>query len=228
MSEKEDSNLVSDLYLYSEGVVDFEEGMRECVFVRILVFQITNIFFSANATLADVSVYKTFQKEYPQLTKWLNHINSFAEDFESLPAGKAPAASAAPAEDDDDDVDLFGSDDEVDEEAERVKQERVAQYAAKKASKGPKPAAKSVVTMDVKPWDDETDLDAMLASVKGIEMDGLTWGAAQWVPVGFGIKKLQINCVVEDDKVSTVELQQLIEDFEDYVQSTDVAAMQKL
>ena len=59
-------------------------------------------------------------------------------------------------------------------------------------------------------------------------MDGLTWGAHQWIPVGFGIKKLQINLVVEDAKISLDELQQQIEEDEDHVQSTDIAAMQKL
>lgn len=58
--------------------------------------------------------------------------------------------------------------------------------------------------------------------------EGLTWGAHSFIAVGFGIKKLQINCVVEDDKVSVDELQQQIEEDEDHVQSTDVAAMQKL
>ncbi len=53
-------------------------------------------------------------------------------------------------------------------------------------------------------------------------MDGLVWGASKLVAVGFGIKKLQINLVVEDDKVSLDELQQLIEEDEDHVQSTDV------
>ncbi len=142
-----------------------------------------------------------------------------------------PAAKAAPApaaEEDDDDVDLFGSDDEeVDEEAEKVKAQRIAEYNKKKAAK-PKPAAKSIVTLDVKPWDDETNLDELLANVKSIEMEGLVWGASTWVPVGFGIKKLQINLVVEDDKVSLDELQAKIEEDEDHVQSTDVAAMQKL
>lgn len=143
-----------------------------------------------------------------------------------------PAAKAAPApaaeDDDDDDVDLFGSDDEeVDEEAEKVKAQRIAEYNKKKAGK-PKPAAKSIVTLDVKPWDDETNLDELLANVKSIEMEGLVWGASTWVPVGFGIKKLQINLVVEDDKVSLDELQAKIEEDEDHVQSTDVAAMQKL
>ncbi|SGZ53281.1 CIC11C00000005762 [Sungouiella intermedia] len=182
-----------------------------------------------SATQADVAAYKAFQKEYPQFTRWFNHIASFTEEFDTLPAGKAPAAPAAAAEEDDDDVDLFGSDDEeVDAEAEKLKQQRLAEYAAKKAAKGPKPAAKSIVTLDVKPWDDETDLEELLANVKSIEQDGLTWGAHTWIPVGFGIKKLQINLVIEDEKVSLDELQQTIEEDEDHVQSTDVAAMQKL
>lgn len=184
-----------------------------------------------SATQADVSVYQAFQKSYPAFARWFNHIASFTEEFETLPAGTAPAASAsAPAEEEDDDeVDLFGSDDdEVDEEAEKLKQERLAEYAAKKAAKGPKPAAKSIVTLDVKPWDDETDLEQLLANVKAIEMEGLTWGASQWIPVGFGIKKLQINLVVEDALVSLDDLQAAVEDDEDHVQSTDIAAMQKL
>ena len=193
-----------------------------------MLFLILTYIYSSKATQADVTVYKAFQKEYPQLTKWLNHIYSFTDEFETLPAGNAPSSSAA-AEEDDDDVDLFGSDDEeVDEEAEKVKQQRVAEYAAKKAAKGPKPAAKSIVTMEVKPWDDETDLDQLLANMKAIEVDGLTWGAHKWVEVGFGIKKLQINVVVEDDKVGVDDLREQIEEDEDHVQSTDVAAMQKL
>lgn len=76
--------------------------------------------------------------------------------------------------------------------------------------------------------DDETDLAAMEAAVRGIEKDGLLWGASKLVAVGFGIKKLQINLVVEDEKVSLDELQEEIQEFEDWVQSTDVVAMQKL
>lgn len=146
-----------------------------------------------------------------------------------MPAGKAPAAAAAAAEEDDDDVDLFGSDDEeVDEAAEKLKQERLKEYAAKKAAKGPKPAAKSLVTLEVKPWDDETDLEQMLANVKSVQQDGLVWGSHQWIPVGYGIKKLQISLVVEDEKVSLTDLQTQLEEDEDHVQSTDIAAMSKL
>lgn len=76
--------------------------------------------------------------------------------------------------------------------------------------------------------DDETDMKELEANVRSIEKDGLVWGASKLVPVGFGIKKLQINLVVEDEKVSLDELQEQIDEFEDHVQSTDVAAMMKL
>ena len=76
--------------------------------------------------------------------------------------------------------------------------------------------------------DDETDMKELESSVRSIEKDGLTWGASKLVPVGFGIKKLQINLVVEDEKISLDELQEEIDGFEDYVQSSDVVAMQKL
>ena len=66
------------------------------------------------------------------------------------------------------------------------------------------------------------------ASVRAIEKEGLVWGGSKLVAVGFGIKKLQINLVIEDDKVSLDELQEQIQDLEDYVQSSDIAAMQKL
>lgn len=41
--------------------------------------------------------------------------------------------------------------------------------------------------------------------------------AAKLVPLAYGIKKLQISCVVEDDKVSTDDLEEQITAFEDYV-----------
>ena len=59
-------------------------------------------------------------------------------------------------------------------------------------------------------------------AMRTIEMDGLTWGPSKLVPVGFGIKKLQVNLVVEDEKVSIDDLQAKIEEDEDHVQSTDV------
>jgi elongation factor 1-beta len=198
---------------------------------------------------ADVACFKALKSapeagKYPNAARWFKHIATYESEFATLPgdASKSfsaygpeegelpivPGKTVAAPEEDDDDVDLFGSDDEEeDAEAARIREERLEAYRAKKATK-PKVAAKSVVTMDIKPWDDETDMVALEAGVRAIEKDGLVWGASKLVPVGFGIKKLQINLVVEDEKVSLDELQEQIAELEDYVQSSDVAAMQKL
>merc|ERR1712020_685784 len=157
---------------------------------------------------------------YPHAERWFLHIKSFEASKKQFPKSSKPAesylgGSAAAAEDDDDeDVDLFGSDDEEeDEEAAKIREQRLAAYAEKK-SKKPALIAKTSVLLDVKPWD--------------VETDGLTWGATKYVPVGYGIKKLVVMCTVVDDKVSIEELQEKIEAFEDFVQSCDVAAMNKI
>ncbi|KAJ5794041.1 hypothetical protein N7457_000640 [Penicillium paradoxum] len=195
---------------------------------------------------ADVVTFKAFSAapdaaKYPHVARWYKHIASYESEFSTLPGDSSAAFTAygpetteLPSnpkdkpEEEEDDEDIFGSDSE-EEDAEVVaeRNKRLAEYKAKKANK-PKPAAKSLVTLEVKPWDDETNLEEMEANVRAIEQDGLVWGASKWVPLAFGIKKLQINLVVEDEKVSTDELQQQIEEDEDHVQSTDIAAMQKL
>lgn len=102
-----------------------------------------------------MSVYKTLAapvpSSYPHVARWYSHITSYSAEFDTLPgssnAGQAfiqtaSAESSAPpaAAEEEEDIDLFGED-EVDEEAERLKAERVAAYNAKKANK-PKAAAK--------------------------------------------------------------------------------------
>lgn len=84
--------------------------------------------------------------------------------------------------------------------------------------------------------------------VRSVEWEGLLWGASKLVPVGYGVSKLQvgptrfclfyllhadysieqITVVIEDEKVSLDDLQDAVQEFDDYVQSTDIAAMQKL
>ena len=190
---------------------------------------------------ADVAVFEAMSGapeagKFAHAARWYAHIASYAGEFATLtgekkafteygPEVKAPAAKAAA---DDDDVDLFASDEEEDAEAERLKAQRLAEYRAKKAAKGPGPAAKSSVLIDVKPWDNETDLGEMERQVRAIQMDGLLWGGSQRLPIGYGIYKLQINCVVEDDKVGTDMLEEAICGLEDLVQSIDIAAFNKI
>lgn len=69
-------------------------------------------------------------------------------------------------------------------------------------------------------------MKALEASVRGIEKDGLVWGASKLVPVGYGVNKLQISLVVEDEKISLQDLEEEIAEFEDYVQSTDIVSSQ--
>ena len=59
-------------------------------------------------------------------------------------------------------------------------------------------------------------------------MDGLLWGTAKLVAIGYGIKKLQITTVIEDDKVSTDDLEDAVVGFEDHVQSMDIVAFNKI
>jgi len=60
--------------------------------------------------------------------------------------------------------------------------------------------------------------------VRSIEADGLIWGASKFVPLAYGVKKLQISCLIKDDKISSDFLEEEITKFEDFVQSMDVAA----
>ncbi|KAL5356919.1 hypothetical protein BJX96DRAFT_143609 [Aspergillus floccosus] len=194
---------------------------------------------------ADVVTFKAFSgapdaDKYPNVARWYKHIASYESEFSSLPGDASKAYTTygpestelptnpkdKPAEDDD--MDLFGSDEEEeDPEVVKEREARLAEYRKKKEAK-PKAIAKSMVTLEVKPWDDETNLEELEANVRAIEKDGLVWGASKFVAIGYGIKKLQINIVIEDEKISLDELQQEIEEDEDHVQSTDVAAMQKI
>ena len=191
---------------------------------------------------SDVVVFSGISKapdaaKYPHARRWYNNIASYKDDERKKFVGAkkslsdfgvtsgAAAGSKAAAADDDDDFELFGSDE--DEEAEKAKAERVKAYQEKK-SKKPALIAKSNVILDVKPWDDETDMKALEEAVRNITCEGLTWGVSKLVPLAYGIKKLQIVCVVEDDKVSIDWLQEEIQSNEDLVQSVDIAAFQKI
>ncbi|XP_059622388.1 probable elongation factor 1-beta [Phlebotomus argentipes] len=187
---------------------------------------------------ADLSVFEALGsnpgEKFVHVQRWYRHIASYTPAERSKWGGQAvPQVSggqptvASKAADDDDDVDLFGSDEEDDAEAERLREERVKAYSEKK-SKKPALIAKSSILLDVKPWDDETDMAKMEELVRTIVMDGLVWGASKLVPLAYGIRKLQIMCVIEDEKISVDLLQEKIQEFEDFVQSVDIAAFNKI
>lgn len=209
---------------------------------------------SASNDSSLVARLATVEAENKQLRKITSSLEDLVKKLEgrisALELGKPSAISSAPSvtankaaapapvkqvngdvsedkdDGDDDDFELFG-DDADDEEAERVKQERVKAYEERKAKK-PALIAKSNIILDIKPWDDETDMAELEKSVRSIVMDGLLWGSSKLVPLAYTIKKLQISCVVEDDKVSTDELEEKIMEFDELVQSVDIAAFNKI
>ena len=100
---------------------------------------------------------------------------------------------------------------------------------AKSKKKKAAPVAKSLIVWEVKPWGEDTNLEALADKIIAIQMDGLHW-KTEWKkePVAYGIFKIQIGATVEDAKVSTDLVQEKIEEFEDDVQSVDIVAFNKL
>jgi len=143
------------------------------------------------------------------------------------PPAATTATPGAPEKKKEEDFDLFGEEDDAEHEA--LLEARRKEHEAKKAASGkPTVIAKSSVILDVKPWDDTTDLKVMEDKVRTIQMEGLHWGAAKKAPIGYGIFKLQIVATIVDDLVSVDDLSEKIQEFEDLVQSVDIAAFNKL
>ncbi|KAL6563728.1 hypothetical protein OROGR_002687 [Orobanche gracilis] len=191
----------------------------------------------------DVKVYAAVLKNpsadlYPNASKWYGTVSaklahSFPGKAVGVRVGGQAAVAAEPvaaenkksaAADDDDDLDLFA--DETEEEKKAAEQREAAKAPAKKKESG-----KSSVLMDIKPWDDETDMKKLEEAVRSIEMPGLLWGASKLAPVGYGIKKLQIMLTIVDDLVSVdslIEERLTVEPINEYVQSCDIVAFNKI
>jgi len=121
-----------------------------------------------------------------------------------------------------DEVNLW--DDDPEEDAKHEAELEIIRKEAEERRGGPKKqvTAKSSVILDVKPWDDTTDLKAMEACVRSLAMEGLTWGASKFEEVAFTIKKLQIICTIIDDLVSVEDLiEQIGLMFKDLLQFID-------
>ena len=91
----------------------------------------------------------------------------------------------------------------------------------------------SKVILDVKPWDDTTDMEELEKLVRTIKHEtqpkAIEWQAAQLEDIGYGVKKLRIMVQVIDDEVSVDDdIVEKITEFEDYVQSCDIFAFNKV
>ncbi|XP_062082391.1 elongation factor 1-beta 2 [Humulus lupulus] len=212
-----------------------EEGLKS-----LDQFLSNKTYISGDAlTKDDIKVYAAVVAKpgdsYPNACRWYESVSSqLASSFPGQAVGVrvggegAPVEEPkkdAPVEEDEDDLDLFGDETEEDKKAAEERE------AAKKASTKKKESGKSSILMDVKPWDDETDMKKLEEAVRSVEMPGLLWGASKLVPVGYGIKKLQIMLTIVDDLVSP---DNIIEDYltaepaNEYIQSCDIVAFNKI
>ena len=126
---------------------------------------------------------------------------------------------------DDDDLDLFG---EETEEDKKAKEEMKAKNKDKKKGKK-KEVDKSHVILEVKGWEADQDLEELAKKIiSTIKKDGLSWNTGyKMEEVAFGVKKLVIAFLAEDDKVSVQDIVDEINSWENDVQSVDIVSFNK-
>jgi elongation factor 1-beta len=185
---------------------------------------------------------------WPHVNRWAHHIVACMGGSRNVkfttgacPSGAESSSAAKPAAAAADDMDdMFGDDDEDEEEtaADKARAARMAhalklkqEADAKKASapKKEKPVEKSLVVLEVKPWEADTDLKAVWELIVAKEIEGLKWGEKfELQPVAFGIMKLVMTCSIVDSIVLMDDVTEHIESFEEFVQSCQMVSMNKI
>ncbi len=191
--------------------------------------------------LAEIEAAKfvpTYQTS-PNLFGWWWTLAPFRENARALwgaeqKGEKKAAAEKKPAEKKEEkkaeeELDLFGEDDpEEAKRAEELKAKKKAEAEAKKTKAKPAIIAKSEVVFDVKGYEADDDLEALATKIRTeISRDGLVWkDTHRIVPIGFGINKLEMTMIIEDEKISTDDIFEVIESF-DVVQGCDIVKFNK-
>ena len=200
-------------------------------------------------TVADNEAYEALKDSnlkpdtHPHLFAWFCLVSKFTEPIrKSWPAGGkeekggkggkkgGKGKKEEPKKEEDDLDDLFGDDNEDDAEAAK-KAAAAAKEKGKDAKKKKVVIAQSLVMFEVKPLDDQTNLDDLAKRIfSELEMDGCFWKTEyKKEPVAFGIFKLIIATTIEDDKVSVDnDLVEKIEAMDDMVQSVEILAFNKI
>ena len=130
------------------------EDLKSPASLRVLNNYLTNKSYIEEyvPSQADVAVLESISSPPPaylyRALHWYNHIKSYKKEKASLPGVKRTLSKYGPANvgdttgsgathsKDDDDIDLFGSEEEEErEEAKRLREECLAEYASKKAKK---------------------------------------------------------------------------------------------
>ena len=218
---------------------------------------VTGYSFSNDDTAAFSSLSSAPNKAtHPHAYRWSLHISALAGTSVAFSGKiattggaaptKAAAGKAAPAAAKEDFDDMFG-DMELNEDGEnaeeaaatkarhqrmeqarKLKEEKDAKDGKVKKEKE-KGVEKSLVVLEVKPWEADTDLKKVWELIKEYKQDGLSWGESYKLePVAYGIMKLVMTCTIVDSLVLMDDITENIEKLEDYVQSVTVASMNKI
>jgi elongation factor 1-beta len=170
-------------------------------------------------------------------------------------AAPPKAAAPAPAAEEEDDADLFGDDGDAAAAAAAAKVSKVRQLfddhlaplqppfaplcffhpsllasvlqpAAEEKKEKKVEISKTAVIYDVKPIEAGQDMKAMEDAIRGIVMDGLIWGEEfKVIDVAYGIQKLVVQAVVEDEKVGLQDIEDKFEELSDIIQSFDMVRL---
>jgi len=222
-----------------KGLSDLNKHLTDRSYIEGFSPSSADVRYFSSLTSSDV-------KDKQHVARWWKHIHSFS-DTERKNWREASSSSSSSAkettnvekktetkEDDDDDFELFGTETPEQEAAREAEIQRIADETAKAkeakriAEGKEKPVQKSAVVLDVKVWEEGTDMKVLEDFVRSIKLEGLEWKASKLVKVAYGIFKLQISCHIVDEKVSMDEVQEMIQENEDLVQSTDVVSFTKL
>eukprot|EP01034_Spumella_vulgaris_P036283 gene36283-44759_t len=192
----------------------------------------------------------------PNAWRWATHIVALtgaqvaAGAAVAAPAAKSSSAPAKKAAADDEIDDMFGDEDEAEElndegenkaeaaataarqarmeNALKLKNEKDAKDGKVKVEKA-KPVEKSLVVLEVKPWEADTDLEKVWHLIKEYKQEGLVWGESfKLEPVAYGIMKLVMTCTIVDSLVLLDDVTENIEAIDQFVQSVNIASMNKI
>ncbi len=149
------------------------------------------------------------------------------KEEETKPAEKPAEKKDETAEDD-----IFGGGEDLEAAKKVMDEKKKADAEAAKKKEKKKEVAKSYIRFEVKAFDNTTDLDKLAVRIrKDVVMDGLVWEKEhKKEPFAFGVEKLLMSCIIEDDKIVTDDLMDAITAFDDgeLVQSVDIQLFNKL
>lgn len=84
--------------------------------------------------------------------------------------------------------------------------------------------------LNFKVFEEEQDLDVLAKKILEENIDGLVWRKEySKKPVAYGMNKLEMGCIIEDEKVGTDDLFDKFQTkWEEEIQSIDIVTFQKL